>query len=199
MLRPEFGKLREYSLQRRNRAQLHQVLVFMAGIDKDNITAQVLEALKFSALPDDCMITVVMGQNAPWLDTVQEQSQNLPWCVNMLINIDNIAQYMADCDLAIGAAGTTSWERCCLGLPSIVVALADNQKTGARNLVEAGAAMTLPVSEITIGLPQMLLGLMQNPAQQLLISKRSSQLTNGNGLSYLVSCLCNALRDNAAP
>ena len=44
-------------------------------------------------------------------------------------------------DLAIGAAGINSWERCCLGLPSLVVAIADNQLENTRNLVEAGAAV----------------------------------------------------------
>jgi spore coat polysaccharide biosynthesis predicted glycosyltransferase SpsG len=52
-----------------------------------------------------------------------------------------MAQLMADCDLVIGAAGSTSWERCCLGVPSIMVVLADNQRVLAKSLVESGSAL----------------------------------------------------------
>ena len=57
------------------------------------------------------------------------------------------AQVMADSDLAIGAAGSTSWERCCLGLPTLLVVLAENQLEGARALDHAGAARLLGAPE----------------------------------------------------
>jgi spore coat polysaccharide biosynthesis predicted glycosyltransferase SpsG len=50
---------------------------------------------------------------------------------------------MAESDLAIGAAGGTAWERCSLGLPSLVLVLADNQFTGAMALKAAGAVIAM--------------------------------------------------------
>jgi spore coat polysaccharide biosynthesis predicted glycosyltransferase SpsG len=53
------------------------------------------------------------------------------------------AALMAQADLALGAGGTTSWERCCLGLPALLVVLADNQRTVVAALAGAGAARSL--------------------------------------------------------
>ena len=49
-----------------------------------------------------------------------------------------MAELISKCDLAIGAAGTTAWERCCLGLPSIIITIADNQTAVAEGAIECG-------------------------------------------------------------
>lgn len=143
LLRPEFADLRTYSLQRRARPELKRLLITMGGVDKDNITGQVLKYLRSSFLPKGCEITVVIGTTAPWLADIQQQAQTMPWSTNVYAGVNNMAQLMAESDLAIGAAGGTSWERCCLGLPTLLLVLADNQVSGALALEESGAAMTL--------------------------------------------------------
>jgi spore coat polysaccharide biosynthesis predicted glycosyltransferase SpsG len=50
---------------------------------------------------------------------------------------------MSEADLALGAGGTSSWERCCLGLPTVMIATADNQRLIAKHLSEAGAVRFL--------------------------------------------------------
>ncbi|HEX5737207.1 MAG TPA: UDP-2,4-diacetamido-2,4,6-trideoxy-beta-L-altropyranose hydrolase, partial [Hydrogenophaga sp.] len=124
LLRPEFAALRPYSLQRRARPALRQLLVTMGGVDKDNATGRVLQALSVCPLPSDCQITVIMGSTAPWLEDVRSQAQGMSWPTQVLAGIRDMAQVMANCDLAIGAAGSTSWERCCLGVPTIMLVLA---------------------------------------------------------------------------
>ena len=57
-----------------------------------------------------------------------------------------MAELMANSDLAIGAAGSTSWERCCLGLPTIMLVLADNQQVIASALESVGAALTFDIT-----------------------------------------------------
>lgn len=140
LLRPEFAALREYSLRRRESPALKHLLITMGGVDQPNATGQVLEALKTCPLPADCKITVVMGGKAPWLEQVREIAATMPWPTELRVDISDMAQIMADSDLAIGAAGSTSWERCSLGLPALMVVLAENQWTGARALLAAGAA-----------------------------------------------------------
>ncbi len=147
LLRPEFEALRPYSLQRRAQPRLQQLLVTLGGVDKDNITTQVLNALLGCPLPSDCEITVVMGATAPWLAEVQQQAQTMPWSTTVRVGINTMAQLMAESDLAIGAAGATSWERCCLGLPTIIVVLAENQRHAAILLERAGAASLIPGHE----------------------------------------------------
>lgn len=148
LLRPEFAALRDYSLQRRANPQLRQLLITMGGVDKDNATGQVLEALRGCALPAQCHITVVMGTTAPWLDEVSSQAQSMPWPVRVMVGVSGMAQLMADSDLAIGAAGATSWERCCVGLPTIMLVLADNQRVIAQALSHVGAAHLVEVTAL---------------------------------------------------
>lgn len=140
LLRPEFSQWRDYSLKRRENGQLEHLLINLGGVDKDNVTTQILKNLSKCLLPPSCCITVVMGATAPWIKEVQQQAKEMPWITEVLVGVNNIAELMANSDLAIGAAGSTSWERCCLGLPSIMVILADNQRLIASKLKEVGAA-----------------------------------------------------------
>ncbi|MGM0695006.1 MAG: UDP-2,4-diacetamido-2,4,6-trideoxy-beta-L-altropyranose hydrolase [Pseudomonadota bacterium] len=140
LLRPEFAELRSYSLRRRAQPQLRELLITMGGVDKDNATGKVLDVLRTSLLPVDCRITVVLGPTAPWLAEVELHAQSMPWPTRVLVGVSDMARLMADSDLAIGAAGSTSWERCCLGLPSIVLVLAENQRFISSQLDRAGAA-----------------------------------------------------------
>lgn len=141
LLRPEFAAVRAYSLQRRAKPSLRRLLITMGGVDKDNATGQVMNALRgCSALPADCEITVVMGATAPWRTNIEQMARSMPWPTRVLTNVGDMAQLMADSDFAIGAAGATSWERCCLGVPTIVWIQAENQRKIGQALFEAGAA-----------------------------------------------------------
>lgn len=124
-------------------SQLKHLLINLGGVDKDNITTQILIALKQCALPAELKVTVVMGGTAPWIKGVRQQAQDMPWTTEVLVSVNNMAELMAKSDLAIGAAGSTSWERCCLGLPSIMVVLADNQNLIAKDLHNWGAAISV--------------------------------------------------------
>ncbi len=164
LLRPEYAMLRSYSLQRRQQPELRCILVSMGGVDLPNATGQVLQALKACALPQDCCISVVMGTQAPWLHQVREQARDMPLPTEVLVNISDMAQRMADSDLAIGAAGGTSWERCCLGLPTLLVVLAQNQRSGAFALQQARAASLVGgVDDIATQLPPAVVALTQGP------------------------------------
>jgi UDP-2,4-diacetamido-2,4,6-trideoxy-beta-L-altropyranose hydrolase len=143
LLRPEFGALRLYSLERRASSALKHLLITMGGVDQGNAAGRVLQTLESCDLPSDCCISVVMGLRSQWLDDVTRQARRMPWKTQVLSNISNMAKLMAASDLAIGAAGGTSWERCCLGLPSLIVMLAANQRSGAQALQRAGAALVI--------------------------------------------------------
>jgi UDP-2,4-diacetamido-2,4,6-trideoxy-beta-L-altropyranose hydrolase len=143
LLRPEFAQWREFSLARRIKSQFKNLLITMGGVDKDNATGKILDALKTCQLPSGLSITVVMGLQAPWFGHVQAQAAQMPWPTQVLVSVNNMAQLMAGSDLAIGAAGSTSWERCCLGLPVIQLIVADNQKEAAKMISDANAAILL--------------------------------------------------------
>lgn len=141
LLRPEFAHLRPTALARRRTGQCHHILVTMGGVDSGNTTAEVLAGLDASGLPDDAVVTVVLGAGAPWQDAVRTQAGQMRLNAQVLVDAGNMAELMCMADLAIGAAGSTSWERCCMGLPSILVVLADNQRRIAEALHRRGAAL----------------------------------------------------------
>ena len=190
LLRPEFAELRPYSLQRRQaQPALRQLLISMGGVDQPNATGQVLQALKTCALPADCRITVVMGLTAPWLQNVRELAAQMPWPTEVVVNVNDMARRMVDSDLAIGAAGSTSWERCCLGLPTLMVVLAENQQAGAQALGAAHAARLIgSVSNIATQLPQALRELFHSK-HQMRMSLAASSITNGQGVEKILKAM----------
>ena len=187
LLRPEFAALRPYSLQRRAEPQLRQLLITMGGVDKDNATCQVLEGLRSCPLPADCRITVVMGTTAPWLAEVERLAHDMPWLTQVKVGVRDMAQLMTDSDLAIGAAGATSWERCCLGLPTIMVVLAANQYQVARGLEKAGAAVVIESKQgIACHLSSRLLPFIESPMLLKTMSQSACDIADGRGIDAVI-------------
>lgn len=189
LLRPEFAALRAYSLHRRKLPQLKELLITMGGVDQHDATSQVLQALQSCALPPDCRITVVMGAQAPWLERVEAQAQRMPWVTEVLVNISDMAQRMANSDLAIGAAGSTSWERCCLGLPTLMVVLADNQRAIARALQGVGAAKILESTTLAPNSYRAIAGYVADTCALQSMSVAAARIVDGLGADRLVSSL----------
>ncbi len=147
LLRSEFAQWREFSLQRRNKSELKKLLITMGGVDSENVTWQVLDALAGSELPMDLTITVIMGVTAPNLDSVKQIAENMPCKTEVKVDVTNMAELMANADIAIGAVGATTWERCALGLPTIIMIMADNQVYASTKLdkVNIGWLLRSPV------------------------------------------------------
>lgn len=188
MLRPEFPQLRAYSLARREVPRLQHLLITMGGVDPENITLEVLEALGGSVLLADCRVTIIMGAQAPHLRSVKTRTASLPWATDVRVGVSDMAQYMADSDLCIGAAGSTSWERCCMGLPSILMVLADNQRLSAQALQAAGAAVYLDRADIRSTLPA-LVSALSAPERLYALSKQARAITDGGGAKRVASAI----------
>lgn len=141
LLRPEFAQWRPVSLaNRRNRQSSGRVFINLGGVDKDNITLSLLQALAALDTGSLKAVTVVMGAAAPHTAAIEAFAATAPFACTVLVNAGNMAQLMAQADWAIGAAGSSAWERCCLGLPTLLLVLADNQRDIAAQLHAAGAA-----------------------------------------------------------
>lgn len=181
LLRPEFADWREHSLQRRVQPQLKNLLITMGGVDQANASGKLLDALTSCELPFDLKITVVMGSTAPWFAQVQAQAAAMPCPTQVLSGVSNMAQLMAESDLCIGAAGGSAWERCCLGLPTLVLILAANQQAGAMALQAHRAAW---LAADTNQLVQQLTALFNQEKADAILSEMSqaaANLTAGDG------------------
>lgn len=156
LLRPEFAEKRPYSLRRRHSSQLRNVLVSLGGADADNVTSSVIAALQQDNDLPPFKLSVVLGRQSPWAAHIRAQVAGLPWPTDVFEDVRDMAALMSDSDLAIGGVGGTAYERCCLGLPSVLVVLAENQRPGAVALDRAGAATLLGEPGALKDLPRVL-------------------------------------------
>ena len=191
LLRPEFAKLRSYSLARRETAGLKRILVTMGGIDIDNVTGSVLDALRTCPLPNDCQITVVMGPHAPWVEDVCQRSKKMPWPTEVMVNVRDMAVLMAESDLAVGAAGGTAWERCCLGLPTLIIILASNQLVGARALNAENAVWVVSNDTAMPGGIREAIQELSKPQKLMGLSMAARRITDGTGTVRVARVLWN--------
>ncbi len=189
LLRPEFRSLRERSLARRPNNKLRSIFISMGGVDQANTTGRILTTLPQCPLDVDTRIAIVMGSRAPELTSVQEAASQLPWPTDVKVDASNMAELMTEADLAIGAAGGSAWERCCLGMPSLLVVLAENQRPGAMALAHAGAARLIgDACDIDTHLPSAI-GALENGAVLAEMAAKASLVTDGQGVERVVTAM----------
>tara|TARA_R110000868_G_scaffold45808_5_gene151686 strand:- start:33353 stop:34471 length:1119 start_codon:yes stop_codon:yes gene_type:complete len=193
MLRPEFSRQRQDSLSRRRKGNfaVQRILITMGGVDAGNVTGDILNALSRTAILDTLYVTVVMGGTAPWLNNIRAQVPLLPFPVDIRVDVDNMAEVMSQADIAIGAAGATTWERCCLGLPSIMIVLAENQRMAGTELLRVGAAEVLAAPEnIADELPALLEKLVTGGAGALdEMSAKAAVIVDGQGVQRVIDVI----------
>ena len=134
LLREEFYAARVHLRERDGR--LRRILVFYGGSDATRETEKAIHALLQLHLPAVDVDVVVGGSNRrrEYIEELCAQHDSLHYH----IQVSNMAELMANADLCLGAGGTTTWERCFLGLPAIVTAIAENQFEICRDSAEAG-------------------------------------------------------------
>lgn len=134
LLRPEFSQARKFRHMRGN--GVARVLVYFGGNDPNNLTGMTLEAL---SNPELCnlLVEVVVGTNNHFLEKLEKQVQKRPG-TRLHIQPEGFVELMLRADICIGAGGTTTWERLCMGLPSLVITVAKNQESFTKELHKAG-------------------------------------------------------------
>lgn len=133
LLGPEYAQMQPLVPPR---TELRRLLVFFGGVDPANLTGRALEALMDPELAE-LAVDVVLGRQSPHRQVVAELVARRPH-TTLHGPLPSLAGLIARADLAIGAGGATTWERSCLGLPSLVVTIAANQLLSAESLDRAG-------------------------------------------------------------
>ncbi len=142
LLRPEFRQLRGRLGERSG--EIRRMMISLGGADPNNATRTVLDGLALLDL-SGIEVDVIVGAANPQPEQIQERTEALGF--RYCRNIPDMAERMAQTDLFIGAGGTTTWERMALGLPGIVVSIADNHRELSRQLAEHGCQLYLGPSE----------------------------------------------------
>jgi UDP-2,4-diacetamido-2,4,6-trideoxy-beta-L-altropyranose hydrolase len=147
LLGPKFALLRREFLdwqgwQRQTLEIARKILVTLGGADPDNVTLKVIQALQQVQI-DDLQIVVVVGASNPHFEVLQEAVESSRHSVRLEHNVMNMPELMAWADIAIAGGGSTCWELAFMGLPALVMILAENQQAIAKKLDQAGIAQTL--------------------------------------------------------
>lgn len=142
LVRPEFAAARPAALARRAEGgAVERILVSLGLTDVGAITGRVVAAI-LPALGQR-RLEVVVGAGAPSLAGLQALADPR---IALHVDTQEMAGLIAAADLAVGAGGSSAWERCVLGLPTLTLILADNQRENTQALAQAGAALALDVN-----------------------------------------------------
>lgn len=175
LLRPEFSALRS----RARSGEVRTILVSLGGVDAGNETSNVIRLL----IGRGVAVEVVVGTTNPHRDEVERLCAQAKFPFHC--QVSNMAELMSRADIAIGAGGTTTWERCCLGLPTLQVAIAPNQEAPSRALAEAGLVTYAGTSVTEQSLEQVL----RDPQMLREQSRRVAELVDGLGAGRVAATM----------
>jgi UDP-2,4-diacetamido-2,4,6-trideoxy-beta-L-altropyranose hydrolase len=167
---------------------VRRIFIFFGGADSDNLTGRTLAAFLQLNRPD-IEVDVVITASSPHAEAIRRQVAG-KGNIDLHSDLPALAPLIAQADLAVGASGATSWERLCLGLPTLVVSLAENQRPIADELNRQGLIRWLgqqdEVDETTIA--AVLDELIQQGVDEGW-SHRCLMVVDGNGVKRVCAAL----------
>lgn len=186
LLRPEFSDYRESSLKRRHEGKIDHIMINFGGGDPFDYIGKTLGALLNMDISHHVTISIIFGG----LATMTSEHQRLISCMPVKVKtygaVTNMAEILSDCDLVIGAAGGSAWERCCLGVPSLVFPLALNQVNIAKNLATCGASIVLGARDFVNGKFESMISNMFQNADLRIMSRKASSICDGTGVGKII-------------
>ena len=178
LLREEFLLLRETIKPREGAVE--RIFVFFGGVDVNNYTGLVVQALSNLELKR-IAVDVVIGAQHPYRDQIESTCAKYDF--RCYVQTNRMGELMVEADLAIGAGGSATWERCCLGLPTFAICTAENQ---LRQIAAAAAKGWLYAPDIKGDLIQAIerhiLSIIDNGNLIQAISNASMRAADGRGV-----------------
>ncbi len=182
LLRPQFADARAGGLsQIHSKGNPLRLLIAMGFTDPDNATGFILDALTESSA--EITVDIVLGSNAPHLKDLRKRVANLPFVAAVRTDVTDMAGLLVETDLVIGAAGSSAWERCCLGIPALVVILAENQRQVADALDKQKIAINLgPLHNLKAKeAAQKIHRALESPEQLASLARNAARVCDGLG------------------
>jgi len=185
LLGPDYALLRDEFRQLHEQAEPHtgsvkRILVFFGGMDKGNYTTRAIKAVdKIDS--HDLHVDVVIGAQ----HTHRQQIESVCVDRNFFCHVqtNQMAELMTAADLSIGAGGSATWERCCLGLPTLTICTADNQRKQIADAASEGLLYAPRLKgELILVLKHHLKTLMENDYLRNLLSRNSMKAVDGRGV-----------------
>jgi UDP-2,4-diacetamido-2,4,6-trideoxy-beta-L-altropyranose hydrolase len=199
LLRPQFAQAHPGAVGRRG--SVRRLMIFLGGMDNGNATGQVLKALEMLAPPLP-PLDVVIGALHPARDDIEAYCRAAPGR-RCHVQVEDMAGLLLQTDLAVGAGGGATWERCCLGVPTLALALADNQRVLLEGAAQAGLVC---VPDGGLPAPRMLAAhleaILHNTALRESLSRAGMSAVDGRGAKRVAAAMAVAdlkVRPAAAP
>ena len=187
LLRPEFAEARAHLPERHGKPE--RLLLSFGGSDPTGETVKVLRQLQAADATLELHIDCVVGASHPALDEVKNLVEALP-NVRLHTQTRQIAVLMARADLCLGAGGSTLWERCCLGLPTLTVAISEHQVPFCERLAKLGYLVYLgDVSRKRIDYLRALREAVVSINDLRALAKKGMTLVDGEGRHRVVMAL----------
>jgi len=195
-VRPEFAALRGPALAWRGEP-VQRVLVSLGLTDVGGVTGRVVDLLRPRI--HDIGLDVVLGAQAPSLPGLAKIARRDP---RLALHVDtpHMARLTAEADIGVGAAGSTTWERCVLGLPSLMVVLADNQRAAARAIAEREAALVvdLAAKDFEAAFDRALMRLLRDADLRRKLAASSAEVCDGLGAGRVAEAFLNLIAPRGA-
>ncbi len=191
-----FWKLR-HTIDRRLKANpAKRILISFGGADTGQLTETAVKAV--NATKANISLDVVMPTGFRKSADIEELCRSTAHDCSVHKGTDQMSALMAQTDISIGAAGVTAWERCSLGVPSIVVVAFDNQKLIAKALEDNSAALVVNEGsgDRTDTITKNLKMLIANHELRLKITKSAASLCDGLGTNRIISEIYKAPKTN---
>lgn len=180
-VRPAFAALREAALARRaHQGSVRRILVSLGLTDVGGITGRVAALLR--PVLGEARLDLVLGGGAPSLPALWALAGEDPR-LTLHVDTQHMPNLVFEADLAVGAGGSTTWERCVLALPALTLILADNQVAAARALEAAGVSPCLDVAapDFAAAFVREVQGLLADGARRAALSAASAKVCDGLG------------------
>jgi UDP-2,4-diacetamido-2,4,6-trideoxy-beta-L-altropyranose hydrolase len=192
LLRREFWQWRDW--QRIINPIAHKLLVTLGGSDPDNVTFKVIKALQ-QVNVDDLEVIVVVGGSNPYYEELQAEVAASKLSISLQQNVSNMPELMAWAELAIAAGGSTNWELAFMGLPSLIISLADNQTEIAAKLNSQKIVSHLGWHQQVTSdrISQAVKELLGDRARREEMSRKGQKLVDGHGAARVVAKMANML------
>ena len=190
-LRPQFAALREQAVARRG-GPVERVLIALGMTDVGGVTARVVDRLRQRI--GQVALDVVLGGGAPSLPSLRRVAAH-DSRLHLHVDAQDMAELTLQADIAIGAGGSTSWERCTLGLPSLTIVLAENQRAAAQALAEQGATLAIDAAagHFETSFDRAAVRLMSDPATGARLTAASLEVCDGLGAPRVAEAFLEAI------
>jgi UDP-2,4-diacetamido-2,4,6-trideoxy-beta-L-altropyranose hydrolase len=172
------------------RDEVHSIGIFMGGADSAGMSGVAVEACR-SVAGFTGRLEVATTSANPHLDKLRAACLRWP-STDLLVDQPDLSAFFERHDLQIGAGGGATWERCCIGAPTLALVCADNQRAAVPELVRLGVLETVDPTEMLSAeaIGQAVARLAQAPERRAVMAARARDLVDGLGARRVALCLC---------